>query len=90
MPPLMLTDEEALAVLLGLLTGRRAGLVTTSVAASESATAKLLRVLPRALGRRLDALLETADFTTSPRPGIAPEAEVLLELAEAARHQRPV
>ncbi|MER6900845.1 HTH domain-containing protein, partial [Amycolatopsis sp. NPDC000740] len=33
MPPLMLTDEEALAVLLGLVAGRRAGLVTTSVAA---------------------------------------------------------
>ncbi|MFI6338742.1 helix-turn-helix transcriptional regulator [Streptomyces sp. NPDC050535] len=90
MPPLMLTDEEALAVLLGLLTGRRAGLVSTSAAASESAAAKLLRVLPKALGRRLDALLETADFTTRPRPGVAPEADVLLELAEAARHQRPV
>ncbi|MFJ1975590.1 helix-turn-helix transcriptional regulator [Streptomyces sp. NPDC087903] len=90
MPPLMLTDEEALAVLLGLLTGRRAGLVTTSAAASESAAAKLLRVLPKALGRRLDALLETADFTTRPRPSIAAEADVLLELAQAARHQRPV
>jgi predicted DNA-binding transcriptional regulator YafY len=63
MPPLMLTDEEALAVLLGLLAGRRAGLVTTSAAAGESATAKLLRVLPAALRRRLDALLDTADFT---------------------------
>src|SRR5690242_12798822 len=30
MPPLMLTDEEALAVLLGLLAGRRAGAVPTS------------------------------------------------------------
>ncbi|MFJ9471729.1 helix-turn-helix transcriptional regulator [Streptomyces caniferus] len=92
MPPLMLTDEEALAVLLGLLTGRRAGLVTTSAAANESATAKLRRVLPKALGRRLDALLETADFTARPRPTTtpAPEARVLLELAEAARHQRPV
>jgi predicted DNA-binding transcriptional regulator YafY len=91
MPPLMLTDEEALAVLLGLLAGRRAGLVTTSAVASESAAAKLLRVLPKALGRRLDALLETADFTARPRPTTtAPEADVLLELAEAARHQRPV
>ncbi len=46
----MLTDDEALAVLLGLLAGRRAGLVTTSAAATESATAKLRRVLPRRLG----------------------------------------
>jgi predicted DNA-binding transcriptional regulator YafY len=90
MPPLILTDEEALAVLLGLLAGRRAGLATTSAAASESAAAKLLRVLPKALARRLDALLETADFTARPRPTIAPVADVLLELAEAAYHQRPV
>ncbi|MFD4552783.1 helix-turn-helix transcriptional regulator [Streptomyces sp. NPDC058469] len=90
MPPLMLTDEEALAVVLGLLAGRKAGLVTASAAASESATAKLLRVLPAALRRRLDALLDTADFTARPRTATAPETGVLLELAEAALHRRPV
>lgn len=90
MPPLMLTDEEALAVLLGLVAGRRAGLVTTSAAAAESATAKLRRVLPAALGRRLDALLGTADFTLPPRPVVVPETGVLLLLAEAARGHRPV
>lgn len=90
MPPLMLTDEEALAVLLGLVAGGRAGLVTTSVAATESATAKLRRVLPEALGRRLDALLATVDFTGRARPVAAPEVGVLLTLAEAARHRQPV
>lgn len=90
MPPLMFTDEEALAVVLGLLAGRKAGLVTTSAAAGESATAKLLRVLPVALRRRLDALLDTADFTARPRTAAAPETGVLLELAEAALHRRPV
>lgn len=90
MPPLMLTEDEALAVLLGLLAAQRAGLVTTSAAASESAAAKLRRVLPKALGRRLAALPATADFTARPRPTAAPETGVLLELAEAALHQRPV
>ncbi|MDX6312655.1 MAG: hypothetical protein QOF84_361 [Streptomyces sp.] len=90
MPPLMLTDEEALAVLLGLVAGRRAGLVTTSVAAAESAAAKVRRVLPEALGRRLDALLATADFTDPSRPVVIPETGVLLMLAEAAWHRRPV
>ncbi|RCG26360.1 WYL domain-containing protein [Streptomyces diacarni] len=90
MPPLMFTEEEALAVSLGLLAGRRAGLFASDVAASESAAAKLRRVLPRRLGQRLEALLETVGFTERPRPAAAPEAEVLLELAEAARHQRPV
>jgi predicted DNA-binding transcriptional regulator YafY len=90
MPPLMLTDEEALAVLLGLVAGRRAGLVTTSVAATESAAAKVRRVLPEALGRRLDALLATADFTAPTRPVVIPETGVLLMLAEAAWNRRPV
>ncbi|HEX4250140.1 MAG TPA: WYL domain-containing protein, partial [Pseudonocardia sp.] len=90
MPPLMLTDEEALAVLLGLVAGRRAGLVTTSVAAAESAAAKLRRTLPVALGRRLDALLRTTEFTVRPRAVAAPETGVLLLLAEAARDRRAV
>lgn len=90
MPPLMLTDEEALAVLLGLVAGRRAGLLGTSAAAAESAVAKVRRVLPDALGRRLDALLEIADFTAPARPALTAEAEVLLTVAEAARDRHPV
>jgi predicted DNA-binding transcriptional regulator YafY len=90
MPPLMLTDDEALAVLLGLVAGLRAGLVTTSAVAMESAAAKIRRVLPEALGRRLAALLATADFTTAARPAVTQETGVLLMLAEAARHRRPV
>ena len=90
MPPLMLTDEEALAVLLGLVAGRRAGLVTSSVTATESAAAKMRRVLPEALGRRLDALLATADFTAPARRGAARETGMLLTLAEAAWHRQPV
>ena len=35
MPPLMLDDDEALAVLLGLIAGRRAGLITASASAGE-------------------------------------------------------
>jgi len=84
MPPLMLTGEEALAVLLGLSAGR----VSTSVAA-ESAAAKVRRVLPEPLGRRLDALLATADFTAAARPVVVPDSEVLLTLAEAVRARRP-
>jgi predicted DNA-binding transcriptional regulator YafY len=90
MPPLMLTDDEALAVLLGLVAGRRAGLVTTSVVAVESAAAKLRRVLPQALAHRLDALLQGAQFTARPRVVVTPETESLLVVAEAARDRRPV
>jgi predicted DNA-binding transcriptional regulator YafY len=90
MPPLMLTDDEALAVLLGLIAGQRAGLVTTPAVAMESAAAKMRRVLPEALGRRLDALLATTDFTAPARPAATQETGVLLVLAEAAWHRQPV
>jgi len=81
MPPLMLTDEEALAVLLGLL--------RTSHPGAEPAAAKVRRVLPKALGARLAALLETAEFT-GPRPAAEPGAAVMLPVAEATRERRPV
>jgi predicted DNA-binding transcriptional regulator YafY len=90
MPPLMLTDDEALAVMLGLVAGRRAGLVTKSATAMESAAAKMRRVLPEALGRRLDALLATVDFTVPARPAAIQETGVLLMLGEAAWHRHPV
>jgi predicted DNA-binding transcriptional regulator YafY len=89
MPPLMLTDEEALAVLLGLLAGRRAGLATASREAAEAAAAKVRRVLPKTLAGRLDALFATTDFTAPERETTAPETSVMLRLAEAARQHRP-
>ena len=92
MPPLMLTDEEALAVLLSLLAFRRAETAATSAVAAESAAAKLRRVLPVALAARLGTLAETVAFTTTARPPAAatPEADVLLLLAQAARDRSPV
>lgn len=90
MPPLMLSDEEALAVLLGLVTGRRSGQITTSVAAVESAVAKVRRVLPASLGPRLDALLQVTDFTAPMRPALTADADVLLTVAEAVRDRTPV
>ncbi|MGH3280629.1 MAG: helix-turn-helix transcriptional regulator [Trebonia sp.] len=90
MPPLMLTDDEALAVLLGLIAARRAGLMTATAAADETAAAKVSRVLPRRLADRLEAVLESLAFTTEPREFPAPETGVLLTVADAVRHHRPV
>jgi predicted DNA-binding transcriptional regulator YafY len=86
LPPLMLTDDEALAVLLGLLAGRREGLLT----ADDTATAKIRRVLPQRLARRLDAVLESLTFTGPPRPVEPPDSAVLLTLAAAVRARQPV
>ncbi|MEV7801363.1 YafY family protein [Microbispora sp. NPDC088329] len=90
MPPLMLSDDEALAVLLGLVAGRRTGLMTTMGTASETAAAKIRRVLPERLARRLGTVLETLAFTAPPGDFAAPETAVLLCVADAVRHHRPV
>ncbi len=90
MPPLMLTDDEALAVLLGLVTGRRAGSVAAPPGVVDSAVAKLRRVLPVALVDRLDALLATADLA-APTTGVGTaRTDVLLALDRAVRERRPV
>lgn len=90
LPPLMLSDDEALAVLLGLVAGRRAGLTTTEHTASETASAKIRRVLPKHIARRLDTLLEALAFTDQPDDFDTPDAEVMLTIADAVRHRRPV
>ena len=90
LPPLMLTDDEALAVVLGLKAAEHAGLTTTAQAATESALAKVSRVLPQALRRRLDSLLSTAEFTSSARTGTPAGAETLLALASAAHARHTV
>lgn len=90
LPPLMFTDDEALAVLLGLAAGRRTGLTTAERTAGETASAKIRRVLPRPVAERLETLLDALAFTDEPAEPPAPNADVLLGLADAVRHRRPV
>ena len=86
LPPLMFTDDEAVAVVLGLVAGKRAGLV----AAVDSALAKVTRVLPRSVAGRVDPLLSEVAFTSVERAAVPPETQVLLTLAGAAREHRTV
>ncbi len=99
MPPLMLTDEEALAVVWALLFDRRSQAGPASSLAVDTAMAKVRRVLPVTLARRIDAVLETVDFTGAPavegrhddvRQSGHQDARTLLDLAEAARDRRLV
>lgn len=95
MPPLMLTDDEALAVLLGLAAARRAGLVTGAGTASETAAAKIRRVLPRQLAARMESVLDSVTVTSSARQPaaavpMAPGTDVLLAVADAVRNRRPL
>ncbi|MGH3713378.1 MAG: helix-turn-helix transcriptional regulator [Micromonosporaceae bacterium] len=85
LPPLLLDDEEAVAVVVGLRTA--AGGVTGIEETSVRALAKLQQVLPSRLRRRVDAL---AAYTV-PVPGAGPtvDAEVLTTIAAACRdHER--
>ena len=88
MPPLLLDDDEAVAVAVGLRTAARSpvtGIEETSV----RALAKLENILPSRLRRRVSAL---ADYTVpippdSPAPPVDPTA--LTTLASACRdHER--
>ncbi|KAA2261617.1 YafY family transcriptional regulator [Solihabitans fulvus] len=86
LPPLMLTDDEATAVVLGLLAGRRTGLAVGETA-TESALAKIQRVLPAALRERVGAVEHTLDLTSGTGAQARPAAETLLTLADAARRR---
>ncbi|HTJ35519.1 MAG TPA: YafY family protein [Dactylosporangium sp.] len=90
LPPLMLGDDEAVAVVLGLLAAARLGL-GVGAAARESALAKIERVLPAALRERVRAVRETLGFTAPARePAAAFDARHLLSIGEAARDHRRV
>jgi predicted DNA-binding transcriptional regulator YafY len=86
MAPLMLDDDEATAVVAGLVATEGLGLQ-----GAEPALAKVRRVLPAALRRRAEALESALAF--GDREGVAtvpPVGDTLLVLADAARRHRRV
>jgi predicted DNA-binding transcriptional regulator YafY len=86
LPPLLLDDEEAVAVALGLRTAAGAS-VTDIQETSVRALAKLEQVLPSRLRHRVHAL--QAATVEVPAPGPTVDAAVLTALAGACRdHQR--
>ena len=85
LPPLMLGDDEAVAVVLGLLATRTGSEDGSDVV--DGALAKINRVLPSTLRRQVEALEETLGFTSTRRSAPADAARVLL-LADAIRRRR--
>jgi len=88
LPPLMFTDDEALALTLGLLAARKMGL-TVAAPAVEGALAKIERVLPTALRTRVQAVEETLVFDFTPSSAV-PNNEVVVTLCAAAQQGRRV
>ena len=83
LPPMMFTDDEALALSVGLVAARGLGLASAATAAS-SAQAKLERVMPDALKRRARAVDETVTLELS-RPTAPADNEALAALTAAAQ-----
>jgi predicted DNA-binding transcriptional regulator YafY len=82
-PPLIVDDEEALAVAVGLRTAATSG-ITGGDQAALSALLKLRRVLPGRIADRLGDLDAAFAHTARPQEGEVP-AGLLLDLATACR-----
>jgi predicted DNA-binding transcriptional regulator YafY len=87
LPPLMLDDDEAVVVALGVVAAGRIGLAGTTQSV-EGALAKIHRVLPEGLRRRVEALETTLDFTADAPTGAPVTGEMVLLLADAIRRRR--
>jgi predicted DNA-binding transcriptional regulator YafY len=87
LPPMMFTEDEALAVVLGLLIARRSGL-SDAAPAVEGALAKIERVLPIAVRERVQAVQDILTFAISMPEDAADSTFVIALSAAAQRRQR--
>lgn len=88
LPPLMFTEEEATAIMLGLLGTSWLEIGQSSVAV-EGALAKVSRVLPRHARERLHAMSSHL-FFSSPHQGERPDVSLLMSLSEAIGQQQRI
>ena len=89
LPPMMFTNEEALALTIGLISARRLNLADTDRAV-ESAFAKLERVMPLELKSRVRALTETITLDPNRASSTPPSEAVLSTMSSAAQLQQRV
>jgi predicted DNA-binding transcriptional regulator YafY len=88
LPPMMFSDDEALALAVGLVAARGLGL-SEAATAVESAQAKLERVMPAALQARIRALAETVSLDLA-RSGAGGSNAALLALSVFAQSRQRV
>jgi predicted DNA-binding transcriptional regulator YafY len=91
LPPLMLNDEEALAVTLGLLVARKMGL-NAAAPAAEGALAKIERVLPVEVSKQVQAVQEmlSLDVEIKRKTALLPSSELVVALSTAALQRKRV
>lgn len=88
LPPLIFTEEEATAIMLGLLGTSWLEIGQSSVAV-EGALAKVSRVLPQRVRERLNAMSDHLSFF-SPRQEAPPDVSLLLRISEAIGQQQRI
>lgn len=89
LPPLMFSDDEALALSVGLIAARGLGLAEAAPAAA-SAQAKLERVMPEALRKRVGAMDDTVTVEMSRPVAALVDNAVLATLSQAAQKRQRV
>lgn len=89
LPPLMFTEDEALALTLGLLAARRLGLAA-SAPTVEGALAKVERVLPPALRERVQAVHDSLALDMGPPVPGGPLGAVIVLLSAATQARTQV
>ncbi len=90
LPPLMLTDDEAVAAVLGLAAAARTGPSTATRTAAETASAKIRRSLPVRLAERVPGLLAVRTTAEPAPPATAASTDALLTAGTAVREGRPL
>jgi predicted DNA-binding transcriptional regulator YafY len=88
LPPLMLADDEALAVTLSLIASEREGLSIDPLATA-GARAKIERVLPESLRERLQAVRDVVAFHAA-APASHPDGATLMRLSLAVQRGEQV
>jgi predicted DNA-binding transcriptional regulator YafY len=89
LPPMMFTDDEALALSVGLLAARGLGLAEAAPAVA-SAQAKLERVMPAGLKRRVRSVDETVSLELARETQVLHDNAALVALSAAAQGQQRV
>jgi predicted DNA-binding transcriptional regulator YafY len=88
LPPLVVDDEEAVALAVGLRTAAQSGIAGVEDA-SVRALSKVVQVMPPRLRRRVDAL-RVATLPGPLRPGPLADADTLTTVAQACRDEERI
>lgn len=89
LPPMMFTNDEAVALSVGMVAARGLGLAEAAPAV-ESAQAKLARVMPDSLKRHVRAIADTVKVDLLPSASTPDSNAALIALTGAAQAERRV